>query len=204
MGCLKNMGTTNSKGNHLAHSNFLAGAGASLQGTQKSFWAHRNITPVSGNVPPNKLPALLASSLQWRQLVWAGFGQQFPNDPAHQSRRRGQGNRKCQQKTQLPSMSSNPDSLALLTLLFLPFLPLKSSKYFIWESRERPLHPGTPIKGRERPSELCPPSAWDCRTMREDEAEGGGTDIKGEKSKGREKGWTANFSQQHQSRMSVQ
>lgn len=63
-GVLKNTGTTNCKENHLAHSNFLAGAGASLQVTQKSFWAHINITPVSGNVPPNELPAFLASSLQ--------------------------------------------------------------------------------------------------------------------------------------------
>lgn len=68
-GVLQNIGITNSKENHLAHSNFLAGAGASLQVTEKSFWAQINIIPVSGNVPPNKLPALLASSLQWRQLL---------------------------------------------------------------------------------------------------------------------------------------
>lgn len=63
-GVLKNTGTTNCKENHLAHSNVLAGAGASLQVTQKSFWAHINVTPVSGNVPPKELPVFLASSLQ--------------------------------------------------------------------------------------------------------------------------------------------
>lgn len=58
-GVLKKIRTTNCKETHLAYSHFVAGAGASLEVMQKSLWPHMNISPV----PPNELPALLASSL---------------------------------------------------------------------------------------------------------------------------------------------
>lgn len=68
-GVCKKLCTTNCKETRLAYSYFLAGAGASLEVMQKSLWPHMSISPACANVPPNELPALLASSLEWRQPV---------------------------------------------------------------------------------------------------------------------------------------
>ena len=122
---LKKICTTNCKESHLAYSHFLAGAGGSLEAMQKSLRPHMNISPACGNVPPNELPALLATSLERRQPARPDIGQQSLNEPTRQSHTRGQGSRKSQQKAPpIPCpMSSSSDSSAPLAPLFLPSLP---------------------------------------------------------------------------------